>query len=224
MERVLILGGSSNMGLATARLAVERGFQVIIAGRNNEKLKNAQSSLKGNVETYQIDLMQDDETAIMLESLHPINHIVVTVSAPSSASSIFATDVNTAKQAFERFWMNYRILHYGKKYLPENGSITLISGSSSKSPAKGYGFWGTLHGSIEALARNAAIELAPIRVNVVSPGGIGLQPDRQLLEHFGSPEDVAKMILAIIENPAVTNAKIDVDSGERQGEWSKANN
>lgn len=212
------------MGLATARLAAERGFQVIIAGRSKEKLKNTQSSLKGNVEIYQIDLMKDDETATMLESLHPINHVVVTVSAPSSASSIFATDVNTAKQAFERFWMNYRILHYAKKYLSKNGSITLISGSSSKSPAKGYGFWGTLHGSIEGLARNAAIELAPIRVNVVSPGGIGLQPDRQLLEHFGSPEDVAKMILAIIENPAVTNAKIDVDSGERQGEWSKTNN
>lgn len=221
MERILILGGSSNMGLATAQLAVERGYEVIIAGRSIEKLRNVQTAIKGNIEIYKIDLMQDNETVKMLERIGPVNHIVVTVSAPSSASSIFATDVNTAKQAFERFWMNYRILHHVKNYLSSGSSITLLSGSSSKTPLKGYGFWGTIHGSIEALAKNAAIELAPIRVNVVSPGGIGLQPDRQLLEHFGNPHDVAKMILAIIENPAVTNSKIDVDSGERQGEWSK---
>ncbi len=115
--------------------------------------------------------------------------------------------------------MNYRILHRASDYLVRNGSVTLISGSSSKTPRKGYGFWGTLHGSIEALGRNAALELAPIRVNVVSPGGIGLPPDRQLAEHHGRPEDVATMILAIIRNPAVTNAKIDVDGGERQGTW-----
>jgi len=221
MERVLILGGSSNMGLATARLVAKKGYQVVIAGRNDEKLKAAQLSVKEHLETYQIDLTKDDETAKMFEDLHPLTHIVVTVSAPGSASSIFETDVTQAKSAYERFWINYRVLHHAKEYLRSGSSITLISGSSSKTPLKGYGFWGTMHGSIEALAKNAAIDLAPIRVNVVSPGGIGLQPDRQLLEHFGSPGDVAKMILAIIENPAVTNSKIDVDSGERQGEWSE---
>ena len=208
------------MGLATAMLALEKGFEVIIAGRNLEKLKKAQATTNGTLQIHQVDLMQDLETENLFKALQPLHHIVVTVSAPGSASSIVATEVDQAKQAFERFWMNYRILHYGKAQLPPGGSITLISGSSSKTPLKGYGFWGTLHGSIEALARNAALELAPIRVNVVSPGGIGLSPNRQLLEHFGQAQDVAQMILALLENPAVTNTKIDVDSGERQGEWS----
>ncbi|HAS46615.1 MAG TPA: hypothetical protein DCS93_39395 [Microscillaceae bacterium] len=220
MEKILILGGSSNMGLATAKLAIERRYEVLIAGRNLEKLKRAQASLNGSVKIYQIDLQQDTQTIQLFKEVKGIDHIVVTVSMPSAASSISATDVTTAKQAFERFWMNYRVIHHARQYLPSNGSITLISGSSSKTPAKGYGVWGTMHGSIEALARNAALEIAPVRVNVVSPGGIGLQPHNQLLEHYGKTEDVAHMILSVIENPAITNAKIDVDSGERQGEWS----
>lgn len=84
----------------------------------------------------------------------------------------------------------------------------------------GYGLWGTLHGSIEALARSTALELAPIRVNVISPGGIGLRPDRQLSHHAGQPEDVAAMAIALMTNPAITNAVIDVDGGERLGAWS----
>lgn len=98
--------------------------------------------------------------------------------------------------------------------------MTLLSGSSSRRAAPGAGVWGTLHDSIEALARNAALELAPIRVNVVSPGGIGLRPDRQLAEHRGRPEDVASTVLAVMTNPHVTDAVIDVDGGERLGAWS----
>jgi NAD(P)-dependent dehydrogenase (short-subunit alcohol dehydrogenase family) len=70
------------------------------------------------------------------------------------------------------------------------------------------------------LIRPAALELAPIRVNAISPGGIGLTPDRQLAHHAGQPIDVAKMAIALMTNPAVTNTIVDVDSGERLGTWS----
>jgi NAD(P)-dependent dehydrogenase (short-subunit alcohol dehydrogenase family) len=93
-------------------------------------------------------------------------------------------------------------------------------GSSARTPVRGYGVWGTLHGSINALVRQAAIDLAPIRVNAVSPGGIGIRADRQLTEHRGQFEDVANMILAVVANPAVTAAVIDVDGGERLGTWN----
>lgn len=84
----------------------------------------------------------------------------------------------------------------------------------------GYGVWGTLHRSIEALAKSATLELAPFRVNVISPGGIGLQPDRQLIPRIGQPEDIAKIAIALMTNLAMTGAVIDVDSGERLGNWS----
>jgi len=78
--------------------------------------------------------------------------------------------------------------------------------------------WGTLHGSIEAMA--FCIGTSSIRINVVSPGGIGLRPDRQLSHHAGQPEDIAAMAIALMTNLAVTNAVVDVDGGERLGAWS----
>jgi NAD(P)-dependent dehydrogenase (short-subunit alcohol dehydrogenase family) len=80
--------------------------------------------------------------------------------------------------------------------------------------------WGALHASIEGLARAAALDLAPLRVNVVSPGGIGLRPDRQLARHRGTLEDVGAAVLALLTNPAMTGAVLDVDGGERLGTWS----
>lgn len=217
-ENILIIGGTSSMGLATAKLASEKGFKVFIAGRNKSKLDKAVSSI--NAEKIQLDLMDENKVTSALKKMASIDHIVITVNAPGSASSITETNVQTAKIAFERFWMNYRILYLAKHYMNPKGSITLISGSSSKSPIKGYGFWGTIHGAIESLAKNAALELAPIRVNVISPGGIGLKPNNQLLEHYGTPDNVSQAVMALVENPAITNTKIDVDSGERQGDWS----
>ncbi|MEM8893915.1 MAG: SDR family oxidoreductase [Bacteroidota bacterium] len=219
-EKVLIIGGTSSMGLATAQEASSKGLEVVVAGRNLEKLEQIVHELGDKASYYQVDAMDEEQVTQMLEELAPIGHVVMTVSAPGSATSISATNTEDAKLAFERFWMNYRILHLAKEHLNPNGSITLISGSSSKTPVAQYSFWGTLHGSIEALARNAALDLAPIRVNVVSPGGIGLQPDRQLVEHRGNPTDIGKAIISLIENTAITNAKLDVDSGERQGNWS----
>lgn len=98
--------------------------------------------------------------------------------------------------------------------------MTLISGSSGRKQGAAFGVWTALHGSIEALARAAAIELAPIRVNVVSAGGIGMRPDRQLTEHAGMPVDVAAAVMAVINNPAITGAVLDVDGGGRLGGWS----
>ncbi|MEO1050172.1 MAG: SDR family oxidoreductase [Bacteroidota bacterium] len=219
-EKVLIIGGSSSMGLATAQQAISNGYEVIVAGRNEDKLKQIVDQLGDGASYYQVDAMNEQQVIEMLKALAPLNHIVLTVNAPGSATSITQTSTEEAKLVFERFWMNYRILNLAKPHMHKNGSITLISGSSSKTPVAQYSFWGTIHGSIEALGRNAALDLAPIRVNVVSPGGIGLQPDRQLAEHRGVPEDIGRAILSLIANPAITNAKLDVDSGERQGIWS----
>ncbi|MGL4743256.1 MAG: hypothetical protein ACRCXL_02540, partial [Dermatophilaceae bacterium] len=77
-----------------------------------------------------------------------------------------------------------------------------------------------LHGSIEALARAAALELSPIRVNTVSPGGIAMTTDRQLTPHRGQPEDVAAAVIGLATNPAITGALLDVDGGERLGTYS----
>ena len=220
MKKVMIIGGAGRMGLATAQILLKKGYSVIIAGRNEGKLKVLTDELGANCEYLSVDANRTEELKAALSQTSDLKHIVVSVSTRANASGINHTTVNEAKDAFQRFWISYNVLHQAAQFLDRDGSVTLISGSSAKIPLKGFGVWGTLHGSLNSLVKQAAIDIAPIRVNAISPGGIGMNPDRQLAEHYGSFEDIANMIAAVIENPAVTATIIDVDSGERQGTWN----
>ena len=219
-QKVLIIGGSSRMGLEIARLSAKFGAEVIISSRSESKLKTAIVSLSEHVTSYAANAAIAQEAAQILQDLAPLDHILVTASSGTSASSITDTSPEIAQAAFNRFWISYHILHYARDFMKPSGSITLISGSSGRRPLVGYGVWSSLHGSIESLVRPAALELAPIRVNAISPGGIGLAPDQQLAHHAGQPIDVAKMAITLMTNPAVTSTIVDVDGGERLGSWS----
>ncbi len=220
-QRVLVIGGGSRMGLEVARLTAALGAEVIISSRSAQKLEAAAATIPGKVHAYPADFSVAEEAERLMKDLAPLDHVVVTAAGGGPAGSIVDTPPAIARAPFDRFWLSYHVLHFAPGTVRPSGSITLLSGSSGRRPAVGYGVWGTLHGSIEALARSAALELAPIRVNIISPGGIGISPDRQLTHHAGQPTDVAAMVLAVITNPAVTNAVIDVDGGERLGTWSK---
>lgn len=222
-QKVLVIGGSSRMGLEIARLSAKVGAEVIISSRSESKLKAAISLLPEGVTAYAANAAIAQETAQLLQNLAPLDHIVVTASSGGTVSSIPDTPPEMAQAGFSRFWMSYHVLYFARNVMHPSGSITLLSGSSGRRPVIGYGVWSSLHGSIESLVRPAALELAPIRVNAISPGGIGLAPDRQLSHHAGQPLDVAKMAIALMTNPAVTSTVIDVDSGERLGNWSGKN-
>ncbi len=186
-----------------------------MSSRARSRLESAASDISGDVSVNEGDASSPEQAEKLLLGLAPLHHIVVTASSGDvNAGGVTDSAPAIARDAFSRFWISYHVLHFAPEVVKETGSVTLLSGSSGRRPVAGYGVWSTLHGSIEALARAAALELAPIRVNVVSPGGIGIQSDRQLAHHTGQPEDVAAMILALIANPAVTNTVVDVDGGE----------
>ncbi|MFI6025511.1 hypothetical protein [Amycolatopsis magusensis] len=93
--------------------------------------------------------------------------------------------------------------------------VAVLAGGA---PLDGRGFWGSLHGAIEALGRNAAFELAPLRVNTVSPGGVDVSPmSRQPVDHPGQRADVASMVVSLMAVPGVTGTVVDVDGGEYLG-------
>ncbi len=201
--RILVVG-TGPMGAATARLALAAGARVTLAGRSAERLSSVAAGL-GSVETVVADTEDPDQTAALMTG--------------AAASSIPDTALANAKAAFGRLWLTYNVLRTAAGTVRPGGSVCVLSGSSGRRPLGGFGVWGTLHGSIESLARSAAVELAPVRVNVVSPGGIGIRMDRQLIPHAGVAEDVANMVCSLMANPAVTNAVVDVDGGERLGSY-----
>ena len=221
--RVLIVG-TGPMGLAAARRALGRGAAVTIAGRSAERLQAAGATVP-DAETALADTEQEADAQRLLARDPAWDHVLVVAgTAGASASSIVATPLAEAKKAYGRLWLTYNVLRAVAGNVGEGGPVTVLGGSSGRRPMAGFGVWGSLHGSLESLAMNAALELAPVRVNVISPGGIGIRTDRQLVPHRGEADDIAAMACALMENPAVTNTVVDVDGGERLGTYPSAEN
>lgn len=217
----LIAGGTGAMGAALAQRIIDAGGEVVLTGRDAAKLAGTAARFGATARTIAADLTDAAQAERVAGFAGQVDHVVIAMSSGrSDASSIPATDLDGFKSAYSRLWASYNLLHLAPSLVAPTGSITMLSGSSGRRPGSGFGVWSALHGSIEALARAATIELAPMRVNVVSPGGIGLNPDRQLIEHAGAPDDIARAIYALITNPAITGAVLDVDGGERLGAWS----
>jgi NAD(P)-dependent dehydrogenase (short-subunit alcohol dehydrogenase family) len=221
--QVLVVG-SGAMGVATARMALAAGAQVTLAGRSADRLAGAAAGLVG-VATIVADTEDAGQTEALMGGDASWDHVAVLAGGTgANASSIPDTSLADAKHAFGRLWLTYNVLRTAKRTVRPNGSVCVLSGSSGRRPLVGFGVWGTLHGSLEALALSAAVELSPIRVNVVSPGGIGIRMDRQLVPHAGTADDVAGIVCALMANPAVTSAVVDVDGGERLGTYPSTAN
>ena len=192
---------------------------MLLAGRDRTALIEAAETLAG-AEVIVADATDEDGVKRIVAEAGRVDDAVVAVSAGARATSIPRTDLADAQAAFSKVWASYAMLHHAPDYIATGGLLTLLSGSSARRPGAGFGVWTAVHAAVEGFARAAAIELAPIRVNLVSPGGIGLRSDRQLIQRQGVADDVALAVIALITNPAVTGAVLDVDSGERLGAWS----
>ena len=219
-QTALIFGGSGGMGGAAAEHAADLGASVVPVGRDRDRLEAAAGSLDARLVVA--DAGVPDEAVRAFVEAATVHHVVVATSADVQASSVPDTPPAVARAAFGRLWVAFNVVHHASGRVEPGGSVVIVSGSSATTPAPGYGVWTALHGSIEPLARTAALELAPVRGNVVSPGGIGMPPDRQLTHHVGTAADVGAAVAALMANPAITNAVLGVDGGERLGTWSGA--
>jgi NAD(P)-dependent dehydrogenase (short-subunit alcohol dehydrogenase family) len=226
-QTVLILGGAGNMGLATAKLAAAEGAHVILLGRRQETLESAirqlPESSSAGVRFVVGDATDEAQMKRIFTQIGAVDHVVAATSSGTPqvkppAATIPLVDLSAAYAVYSRLWAAYNVLHLASQYVL--GTVTIISGASARRPQFGYGIYGALHGALEALARAAAVELAPLRVNVVSPGCLGVPPMRQLAHHYGQFEDLASAVVALITNPAITATVLDVDGGESLGAWS----
>jgi NAD(P)-dependent dehydrogenase (short-subunit alcohol dehydrogenase family) len=222
---VLVAGGGSHMGLAVVRAAAAWGARVVIVGRDRPRThaaaELARADASADVLAEICDVGDEHATEALLRRHAGLDHLVITISTGASVSTIGATPAQAARAPFDnRFWPTYNLLHAAPEFMAEDGSITLTSGSSGRRPQAGLGVYGTLHAALEGLARAAAIELAPLRVNAISPGGLGIGRTRQLIPHPGEAPDFAAAAVALMVNPAITGTVIDVDGGEFLGQIS----
>lgn len=235
-KRILIVGGGSGIGFAVAQAAMAEGAQVLIASTNAEKLDAATARLGGG-ETAQLDITDEAAVAAFFAGSGEIDHIVSTAGDWGKArrGPIAEMELADAKALLDvRFWGALILAKHGSARVRDGGSITLTSGMSAYRPQKGSVMATAMAGSIAHLTIGLAVELAPIRVNAVFPGGVATEifaglPEAmrrteearfasQPIARIAKPDEVAQAYLYAMKGSYTTGQIIKVDGGgERAG-------
>jgi len=225
-KKVVIVGGSSGIGCGTAEMAKAQGAEVTIASRAGARLEAAAKSL--GVKAIAADVTSDEAVAALFKATGPVDHVAVTA-ALLKAGPFKTQPIAEAKATMEgKFWGAWRVARAAE--IRPGGSLTIVSGFLSIRPRPNSAIVGAANGALEALARSLAIDLAPVRVNAVSPGIIdtpirAAMPEearKAMLEktaaslpvgRVGLAEDVAKQIIAFMDNGFATGAIVYLDGG-----------
>lgn len=216
-----MIGGSSGIGLATARLCADKGWQVVIASRDP-------SRADVNAEKHVLDITDAAASRALMDELGPLDHLVCTPSARASGP-VRELDLDAARHAFEtKLWGPLAAIQAADV----RESIVLVSGVFAWNPTPGAASTAAVNGAVEALVRALAVELAPVRVNAACPGIIdtptwaGLADDQRSAMYerlsgslparrVGAAEDVAHVIWLLLTNAFVTGTALPVDGGHR---------
>ena len=226
--RVLVVGGSSGIGLATAAAAAEAGAAVTIASRSLTKLESAVSTLGKTARAVALDTGDVAAVERLFADDAPWDHIVVSA-AQTPSGPVRGLSLADAKIAMEsKFWGAYHVARAAK--IREGGSLTFVSGFLSVRPSSNSVLQGAINAALEALARGLALELTPVRVNAVSPGLIatplwsGMADDKRdamfagaaqrlPARRVGQPEDIANAVMFLVKTPFATGSTVRVDGG-----------
>jgi NAD(P)-dependent dehydrogenase (short-subunit alcohol dehydrogenase family) len=153
-------------------MVIDRGSKVILMGRTRERLKAAREELGPAATTVQLDVTDEDAVKAAFASIDRIDHLV-TAAAGTLRGRLVDLDTRDARQLFEvKFWGQHHSLKYAAPRIAAHGSVVLFSGWISRKPTVEMSTLAAIDGAIEALARTMALELAPVRVNAITPGQI----------------------------------------------------
>jgi NAD(P)-dependent dehydrogenase (short-subunit alcohol dehydrogenase family) len=234
-RRAAILGGTKGIGLATAQLLADRGAQVTIGGRDQRELADAAASLSDGARSIAVDATEPVSLRSFFEGAGPIDDLVVAVTRRGGAGPAADLGDQDLEDAFAgKPAAHLRAVADALPTLDERGSVTLIGAGSAQAALPGTALLAAVNGAVEAAVRPLARELAPRRVNAVSPGVIETgwwdvlpEPDRRAtFEQFseqtpvgrnGTAQDVAHAICALIENDYINGVVLPCDGGLRLG-------
>jgi NAD(P)-dependent dehydrogenase (short-subunit alcohol dehydrogenase family) len=233
-RQIAILGGSAGIGLATARLATERGAKVILGGRDRDRLDAAAAGVKG-ASAVAVDAEDPASLADFFRAAGPIDDLVITITRRGHRDSRNAGELGQADLAGSfagKTIPTLRAIGQALPTLSEHGSITVTGGVTAQAGLPGTTEPAAVNAAVEAAVAPLARELAPRRVNAVSPGVIetGWWDElpaqakeeafttfarRALVRRNGRPEDVAQAIVALVENGFITGVVLPCDGGLR---------
>lgn len=230
-KRIIILGGSSGLGLATAQAVSEEGAEVIIVSSNINKIEEALKGLSNRSKGFAVSLDNEENIKDFFSEIGEFDHLVYTAAENLNLKNISETDLVAAKNFFTlRFWGALAAIKYATPNIRQGGSVSLISGTAGQRPGAGWALASSICGAMDGLTKAMAVELAPIRVNAVAPGvtktnlwnGMSEEEreafyratgDALLLKRVGLPEDIAQAFLFLMKEEYATGQIITIDGG-----------
>ena len=229
-KTVVVVGGTAGIGLATARAAAEAGAKVWAAGRSEAHRRKAMAGADGAFAVREADIHDAGALEALYREAGVIDHLALcAIGGERTLKPFLEQTAEQFKAAYGKLWGYANAVRTGAPFLAEDASITLVSGSPARKIKPGQSALSCVGGSVENQARCLAVEMAPVRVNIVSPGTIDtamfdwMGEDRNerlnamtaghLIPRAGTPEEVAQGILFAMDNRFVTGTTVDVDGG-----------
>ena len=228
-QTVVIIGGSAGIGLETARRARAEGASIILTGRNRERLEQAAREL-GAERTAAFDANDPASLQSFFQDLpSPIDHVMVTAGAPHYRPPL---EMSPEEGLTEHLLLALNVARSAARQVRPAGSLIFVGGTGARRPRLGLAIASTATVAFPALVANLALELAPIRVNLIAAGfvdtplsasllGDELEKRRDELRatlpigRVVSPADVAALAVHIMSNTALTGATYDIDGGQQ---------
>ncbi len=225
-KKAVVFGGTSGIGKAAVDMLIEKGAEVIAISRDPSKVT---SPPKG-VTLRECDVRDTVAMEALLAELAPFDILISAATGGERAVGPFLSmDMDGYKASFDKLWGYANVVRYGAEHVRDDGCIVLVSGSPARSCKPGQIAISSVGGAVEAFVRGMAAELAPKRINVMSPGTIDtpmvpLKGEERsqlyekmvkgnLIERAGTAKEAAKGIIFLVENDFVTGTTVDVDGG-----------
>ncbi len=230
-QTVVVVGGSAGIGLETARAARAEGADVILTGRTPERLESAATEV-GAVSTAAFDAHDLGDLESFFDGLEAIDHVMVTAGRPYY-SPLADMDFDDARRGlYEHPMVMLAVARYAAPRVRPGGTLVFMGGTGGRRPGVGMAVIGAATAALPALTANLAVEIAPVRVNLIAAGFVdtplsasllGDQLDArrdQLRESLPigrvvGPADVAELAIHLMTNTALTGATYDVDGGQQ---------
>ena len=228
-KRIVIIGGTSGMGRGTAMAAIAEGAEVIIAGRR----ALAERPVIAGIDHEIVDVAEEPSVIAMFERIGPFDHLVVTAAPAPGSSKRFLDDTVAGAAAYldAKVLGSWAAARYGAPRLRPGGSITFVTGGLVAKPKAGAAIVAAAFAAVETMARALAIELGPLRVNVIRPGYTDsemwsfLEPAARDALHasvaakmptrrIGTVEDFGEAAVFAMTSRQLTGAVLELTGGE----------
>jgi len=234
-QHIVILGGSSGIGLACARELLATGHRVTLAGRDLQRLAGARQALQGDLVTLALDAAATDGLPDAFARIGGFDHLMLALGSGKGIGPFASISLAEVRLGFEeKFFPHFAAAQAALPWLRRDGSITFVSAVTAQAALPGTAGIGAANAAIAALVPILAVELRPLRVNAVAPGVIDtpwwdfLEPTQKAalfaeygiktpVGRVGQPEDVAQAMALLITNGFISGQVLTCDGGLRLG-------